>query len=353
MTDSPETQDIPGRVSIVITNRDYGRFLRAAVDSALAQDDVEVIVVDDGSTDDSLATLADYGRMITVVELDGQGQAAAMNAGFAVTTGDLVVFLDADDVLAPGAVPRARPCFSDLAVARVHAPLRRVDVHGAPIGGTVPPVISVLPHGDLRRAVVHHPDDLAWQPTSGNVYRRAALAGIFPLPEAEYRISADHLLNALTALVGRVGRVLEIGGDYRIHGDNADARSAFDLERVQGIVARSQVTHRHIAALAASLGLSDDAATGVSVSFAGNRLVSLRLGRATHPIAGDRRRTAWRDGIRAARGRSDLGVARRVAAAGFITALALAPRASVAPLAHRFLTGSTDGGPPLSTSGTR
>lgn len=348
----------PG-ASIVVTNRDYGRFVRAAVDSALAQGGVEVVVVDDGSIDDSLAVLAEYGDAITVLRGGGGGQAAAMNQGFSRSNGDPVVFLDADDVLAPGAVQRATEVLTD-GVARVHAPLRRVDVHGVPIGGTVPPVVSALPHGDLRRAVVAHPDDLAWQPTSGNVYARAALERIFPLPTEAYRVSADHVLNALTALLGRVERVLEVGGDYRIHGQNADARSHFDLERLQGIVARSHRTHEHIAALAAELGLElgtplvpDDGGRpvpGPSVSFAANRLVSLRLGRRSHPLPADSRRSAWWDGVQGARRRTDLTRRRRVGAAGFVTALAVAPRRAVAPLAWRFLSGSTDPRPRPSTS---
>lgn len=331
------------RASVVVTNRDYGRFVGEAVESALTQGDVEVVVVDDGSTDDSLEVLATFDGAITVVRGAGEGQAAAMNLGFARSSGDPVVFLDADDRLSAGAIDRALEVLADPAVARVHAPLRRVNVHGAPIGGTVPPVIWALPHGDLRRAVLRHPDDLAWQPTSGNVYRRSALDAVLPLPEAEYRISADHLLNAGTALVGRVERVFEIGGDYRVHGANADAREAFDLDRVQGIVRRSSVTHQRIGELSASLGFGDVRPTPpTSVSFSGNRIVSMRLRPAEHPLAGDSLGAAWRSGCRAALRRPDLGIRRRIGAIGFLTTLVLAPRQAVPSLAYRFLTGATD-----------
>ena len=342
-----------GRASVVVTNRDYGRFVAEAVRSALAQGDVEVVVVDDGSVDDSLDVLAAFADEIVVVRGAGEGQAAAMNHGFERSTGDPVVFLDADDRLSPGAVERAAAVLNDPDVARVHAPLRRVDVHGDPIGGTVPAVLSALPHGDLRRAVLRHPDDLAWQPTSGNVYARSALERIFPLPVAEYRISADHLLNALTAVIGRVERLDVPGGDYRIHGANADARTGFDLDRVQGIVGRSAATHRHLAAFAGSLGPATARSTvGPSVSFAANRLVSLKLRPRTHPLEGDSRRAAWWDGLRAAAGRGDLSPARRLAAAGFVSAIAVAPRRVVPGLAGRILTGNTDP-VPSSTSSRR
>ena len=338
-------------VSVVITNRDYGRFVGDAVTSALAQTGAETIVVDDGSTDDSIARLAPFEGRIRLLHTDGRGQAAAMNAGVEAARGGIVVFLDADDRLAPDLCERVRPVFAgDPTVARVHFPLRRIDVRGAPSGGTVPPVPSAMPHGDLRRAVAAHPDDLAWQPTSGNAYRRSVLDRVLPIPEADYRISADHWLNALTALHGPVRRLEEIGGDYRIHGSNADARTGFDLARVQAILARSQVTQRAVVEHAARLGIPAGP-PGRSVSFQANRMVSLRLGPADHPVAGDRRSRAMRDGVRACVTRSDLPLARRCGAMGLLGVLATVPsRRAVRALARRFVTGSTDL-PSTSTTG--
>lgn len=331
--------------SIVITNRDYGRFLGEAIDSALVQDDVEVIVVDDGSTDDSMAVIAGFGDQVQVISQSGEGQGAAMMAGFAESHGPVIVFLDADDRLAPGVVAEAAARLRDSDVARVHYPLQRIDADSRPHGGTVPPVIDSLPAGDLRAAIITHPDDLAWQPTSGNAYRRDVLDAILPMAPEAYRISADHYLNALSGLHGRVERLHTIGGDYRIHGANADARDRFDLARVQGIVARSLVTQSAVAATGAALGLPA-APQGGSISFQVNRQVSLRLGRATHPVAGDSRRQAWRDGVRACRGRTDLSRLRRLAGVGFVTAVASVPRRAVPRLVTGLVRGTTDPGPP-------
>lgn len=360
-------------LSVVITNHDYGRFVGDAIRSAMDQQHldgpVEVVVVDDGSSDDSPTVLAGFGSAIDVIRLEGRGQAGAMNAGFERTRAPVVIFLDADDRLHEDVGARVLPRFDDPAVARVHYPLRRVDVRGEPIGGTVPPVLDALPDGDLRRAVLARTDDLAWQPTSGNAYARAALERVFPLPEAGYRISADHLVNAQTALLGRVERLGTPAGDYRLHGANADARSSFDLERTRGIVARSAETQGHVRELAGRLGLASGPArrlatrTGApawvstgSVTTAANRLVSLRLAGDEHPLEGDVRRTAWIDGVRAALRRDDLPWTRRGAAGAFVTALAIVPRALLPRLAGRFLRGTTDGGPhpvPASTSSTR
>lgn len=333
-------------LSVVVTNRDYARFVGEAVDSAIAQgDDVEVVVVDDGSVDDSLDVLRTYGSRITVVPLDGRGQAAGMSAGFQHTTAPVVVFLDADDRLAPGLRDALLPRFADRQVARVHFPLRRIDGGGRPSGGTVPSRIEDLPHGDLQSRTLRAPHDVGWQPTSGNAYRREVLAEVLPqIPHPDYVTCADHALNGLSALHGRVERLVEVGGDYRIHDANADARTDLDLDRLRGIVARSEVTSRLIETHAARLGLGPERHDTVrsSVSWCANRLVSLRLEPGMHPVDGDGVRQAWRDGVDASMRRVDLGPVRRAGAAAFVSALAIAPRAGVSTLASRYLTGATD-----------
>lgn len=89
------------RVSIVITNYNYGRYVTEAVQSAQAQTlPCEVIVVDDGSTDDSLAVINSLPG-IRLVAQSNQGVAAARNAGIRQATGDYIICLDADDRLDP------------------------------------------------------------------------------------------------------------------------------------------------------------------------------------------------------------------------------------------------------------
>jgi glycosyltransferase involved in cell wall biosynthesis len=91
-------------VSIVIPCFNYGRFLPEAVESALAQDhpELEVIVVDDGSTDDSLEVARGYeNRGVRVLTQENQGLARTCNRGADEATGDLMLFLSADDRLAP------------------------------------------------------------------------------------------------------------------------------------------------------------------------------------------------------------------------------------------------------------
>ena len=87
------------RVSVIIPTYDRGWTLGGAVDSVLGQTyrDFELIVVDDGSMDDTPDILAGYGERIRVVRQENRGVSAARNAGIGVATGELLAFLDSDD----------------------------------------------------------------------------------------------------------------------------------------------------------------------------------------------------------------------------------------------------------------
>ena len=115
------------RVSIVVTNHEYEIFLGPCLDSALAQDhpDLEVIVVDDGSTDGSAGVIARYGDDVTAVFQPNGGQGSAFNTGFARSTGDVVIFLDADDLLDAGAASAAAEMLRTPGVVKAHWPFAR------------------------------------------------------------------------------------------------------------------------------------------------------------------------------------------------------------------------------------
>ena len=91
------------RVSVVIPVRDGERYLAEAIDSALGQEgaDVDLIVVDDGSTDASAEIAARYEPAVRVLRIPSSGQGAARNHGVELAEGSYVTFLDADDVLTP------------------------------------------------------------------------------------------------------------------------------------------------------------------------------------------------------------------------------------------------------------
>ena len=209
--------------SIIIDNYNYDRFLRATIDSALAQTypRLEVIVVDDGSTDDSRGIIASYGGRVRAVLKENGGQASAFNAGFAASRGEVVFFLDSDDTLFPSAVENAVALFKEPGVVKVHWPLRVVNGQGNDEGRLLPP--GRLPEGDFRETVLRGgPTSCASPPTSGNAWSRKFLETVMPVPEdaAYYRTCADEFLYTLAPVFGRVRAIPQAQGTYRIHGRN-------------------------------------------------------------------------------------------------------------------------------------
>lgn len=108
MTRPPERPLASPRVSIVTPSLNQGRFLRYAIESVLAQsyDRVEYLVVDGGSTDETLEVLRSYGDRVRWISEKDHGQSDAINKGFRRTRGEVIGWLNADDVLQPGAIER-------------------------------------------------------------------------------------------------------------------------------------------------------------------------------------------------------------------------------------------------------
>src|SRR6266498_6086013 len=100
--------------SVVTPSLNQGRFVGAAIESVLAQDvpDVEHIVVDGGSTDETHDVLARYPHLI-VLRDDGRGQSQAINVGFRAASGEVIGWLNADDCYAPGAFEGVRRALAE------------------------------------------------------------------------------------------------------------------------------------------------------------------------------------------------------------------------------------------------
>jgi hypothetical protein len=226
MTDQP-------LVSVIIDNYNYARFVGEAIDSALAQTyrNVEVIVVDDGSTDDSRRVIEAYGERIRTIFKRNGGQGSAFNAGYRLSSGSLVSFLDSDDVHLPSAIEKAAALFDDPQVTKVHWPLALIDAEGAPLGRNYPE--GKLAHGDLRDTVCRvGPTHFLHAPNSGNVWARWFLDALLPFPEALYRNGCDTLLFEAAPFFGKIGCIDEPLTLYRQHGRN-DAKSMSAEDKVR------------------------------------------------------------------------------------------------------------------------
>lgn len=219
------------RVSVVVNNHNYADYLAQAVDSALAQEwpDVETIVVDDGSADHSLDVLHTYRDRIRVVRQANRGQTAACAAGLAASSGEIVILLDADDVLLPGAAGRAvRSFWACPDAVRVSWPLWEVDAEGVRTGALRPP--QRLDRGDLRRRVLTEgPDCYIAAPTSGNAWSRSFLREVLPAADEDrLRLGTDGYLSTLAPLFGLVEVIDEPQSLYRVHGENGYWRASLE-----------------------------------------------------------------------------------------------------------------------------
>ena len=210
----------PRWASIIITSYNYGRFLKQTIGSAIDQTypNVEVIVVDDGSTDDSLKIISSYNGEIIPILKDHEGPIAALKTGFEASRGELVIFLDSDDALLPTAVEKAMASLADLHVVKAHWQLWEIDVNGEKTGRLIPS--ETLSDGVFLQTVIREgPDSCAGAPMSGNAWSRTFLEKVFPLLDL-HQLNVDTYFTTAAAVLGAIRKISEPQGYYRLHGSN-------------------------------------------------------------------------------------------------------------------------------------
>lgn len=203
-------------VSIIICNYNYDRFIRSSIESALAQNyrNTEVIVVDDGSTDSSRAVIGEFAAkgVIKAICQANQGQCSAYNAGFAASCGEIVMFMDSDDVYMPQVVEEVVAAIVP-GVAKAHFWLSFIGPDGELREGRTPRVLSSGAVGDLLATKGYL---YSSAPGSGNAYARSALLALFPLPVTVDKHGADFFTANGSALRGSVAALEKILGRYRL-----------------------------------------------------------------------------------------------------------------------------------------
>ncbi len=289
-------------VTISISSYNYARFLNDAIDSALNQDyeHLQVIVVDDGSTDGSVEIARAYGDRILLVAQENAGQGSVFNVTMDHALGEIIMFLDADDVLRPGIVRRVVEIFdTEPDVVKVQFRLAVLNAQGEPTGAVKPPRDGLLGNGDLRLRVMRT-RNYAWTPTSANAFSAQTLKTILPMPAERYVTEADAYLAEIIPIFGVVRSIGDIGVGYRIHGENVTLSNG---GAITAKWARSQMEsiaycRSQLIRFAPIAGLDprdctsfEDLYDPVAIVL---RLVSLRLDPELHPIKGDKApRLAW------------------------------------------------------------
>jgi glycosyltransferase involved in cell wall biosynthesis len=221
-------------VSILINNYNYAHFVTEAIESALAQTyrHIEIIVVDDGSIDDSREVIGRFGNLVRMVAKENGGQASAFNAGFAASKGEIICFLDSDDLFVADKVrliaeiferhPNVGWCFNQLRL------FDGVD------GGFHSPATGwksgVL---DARHDTVAGRPPFLATATSGLSFRRDTLAKILPMPEV-IRITSDNYLKFVALGLKEGWMHSEELSLQRIHGNNAYTNRTIGKKRIVG-----------------------------------------------------------------------------------------------------------------------
>jgi glycosyltransferase involved in cell wall biosynthesis len=222
------------KVSILVSNYNYAEYIAQAIDSVLEQtyQNFELIISDDGSTDNSRKVISDYclrDPRIFLITKENGGQASGFNAAFAASTGDLICFFDSDDIFRPAKLEcmveahRQAPN-AGFGVHRV----QRVNKQRRPQG--VWPLRSTLPHGWLGEQMLLDGGVVGYMPpTSGLSLQRSVAQRIFPLPES-FKVCADQVIIRFAPLLTSVVHRQEVLAEYRLHGANSYERSKMTAE---------------------------------------------------------------------------------------------------------------------------
>jgi len=205
--------------TVLINTFNYGRYVEEAVRSVLEQDfpseRVEILVIDDGSTDDTEQRLNKFGDAIRYVKKPNGGQASAFNFGVPRARGEFVALLDADDAWLPTKLSRMHEAFlkqpeAGMAYHRIYEWTEDGQLstrgHFIAVSGRVT---------ERRFSLLCYP----MMQTSSLVFRRQAIEDLLPVPEA-LRTQADAYLTALIIFICPVVAVDEYLAKYRVHGAN-------------------------------------------------------------------------------------------------------------------------------------
>lgn len=203
------------KFSVIITNYNYAQYISEAIDSVLAQTykNFEIIIVDDGSSDNSKEIILHYQErfpnIIRAIFKGNGGQASAFNVGFTASSGDIIAFLDADDYW-----------YSDkLETISYYHQYHKGIQH------------NLLINNDKKYTFLE--DKVAKQknglekygffgtiPTSGLSFYKNVLEQFFPIPEQKFKICADLCVKILFLSYSDIFSLDEPKGFYRIHQTN-------------------------------------------------------------------------------------------------------------------------------------
>jgi len=291
------------KISIVMTNYNYARYIGFAIDSVLAQTRAadEIIIVDDGSTDRSREIISSYGDKVRQIFKSNEGHKIARNLGFQVSTGDVVLFFDADDVLYARALEMVESHWRTDA-AKVQFDLDVIDAEGKKLNRRFCNFRGDLSPLDLKREF-GRTGTYMWPVTSGNAYARSFLEKVMPLTPP---VSHDGVLNTIAPVYGSVITIGQAQGQYRLHGRNISRTNAAGHHkrfpdfsgRIASRLQEFAVLREHASKFGVHLPVGNYLDN--ELVFVNYRLMAMKLGQAYEGIAFDTAPKLWHRGVQLA-----------------------------------------------------
>jgi glycosyltransferase involved in cell wall biosynthesis len=210
-------------IGVIITCFNYEKYVGGCISSVLAQTRKadEILVIEDGSTDNSRSAIASFSDRITPIYKANEGYKAAINQGFSESRSDVILFLDADDALHPDALESIESAWrSDL--AKVQFDLDIVDGAGRLLGRKFANFDRPISSAEIRDCF-NKTGTYRWPVTSGNAHARRFLERVMPLTPP---VGHDGVLNTIAPLYGEICTISRSLGFYRLHGQNMSLLSS-------------------------------------------------------------------------------------------------------------------------------
>jgi glycosyltransferase involved in cell wall biosynthesis len=242
------------RVSVIIANYNYRDFVGGAIESALEIDwpDKEVIVVDDASTDDSRSVIEGFGARVRAYFRPKSYQLGAHMFGFEQSTGDVVIFLDADDLLEPEVMQEVAKVWRP-GVSKVQYRMNLIDAAGTQLGSAIPQFPPADDPEELRRTFLRTMA-YATPPGTGNAYARDFVRDAFAMDSWKMPAS-DTLLLTLAPLLGDVLTIQKPLARYRLHSANNVAMGSLDAVKLRSRLQEDVEKARMLATVSQRLSL--------------------------------------------------------------------------------------------------
>lgn len=208
-------------VTVVLDTYNHEKFIEDAIRSALGQDfppsQMEILVVDDGSTDRTPEIVRQFEPQVRLIRKPNGGQASAINTGIAHATGEIVAFLDGDDVWLPTKVSRVVEEFhSNPRVVLVYHKFCFWDSRDGREWDPRWPLVSGDIPADRRKLQIYSPSPA---PTSSLAFRKTCLDRLAPIPD-RCSFMHDAYLTGTAIFLGPVSTVADCLTKNRVHGNN-------------------------------------------------------------------------------------------------------------------------------------